>query len=841
MVELLAPAGTADAFKAAVEAGADAIYMAGKKFGARAYADNFGQDDLKEAVRFAHLHGTLVHVTVNTLVDDSEIPALLSYLQELYLAGVDAIIVQDLGVAALARQYVPNLPLHASTQLSTNSLEGARFLQEYGFSRVVLARETSLENIRYICQNTDIEIEVFVHGAICVCYSGQCLMSSLIGGRSGNRGRCAQPCRLPYTLINESKKPLLEANSAGEYLLSPRDMKTIELLPELIKAGVNSFKIEGRMKKPEYVAIVVNSYRKAIDAFYQNHLPPAEAEKELAQIFNRDFTTAYLLKKQGKLMISDRRPNNRGTLLGRVQKYDKKRGLAHLKLAEPLRCGDKIDFWVKVGGRVTTDIVNIFVDGKTVKEAPTGQVVAIKTPPVSEHDRAFKIQDSALNEKAEGFFHSREERRPCDITFFFTAKRNEQAILTATTEDGLTETVRSDYIVTAAKKTPTDEVLLQKQLARLGNTVYRLTRLECDIDTGIIVPTSVLNDLRRKCTDALDQKRLARFTRPSLEKRLFDLPDVLPEKNAKKKLMPLLNVFTTSLGQVRAALEGGADSITFGGDTYGHRAISLAEYEKACALCQNRGMPICLSTPRILRQEQLCYLEKLLKDTAYLPFDAIYVHNPSTFFQTELTLKELGKKLPLRGDFSLNVFNTPTIMALQKRGLSSLTLSPELNAGQIKHLSRYAKLPLEVIIHGQLELMVSEYCVLGSFLGHLDQGTCSAPCTKKHYFLRDRKGEMMPIATDPFCHMHILNSHELSLLSSDISLCKLGTQILRIDGRYIEENRLKKITSAYQALLNGGPADKNDKNILALEGKNFTRGHFFRGVLNPDGEKDGKN
>ncbi|MBQ2088305.1 MAG: U32 family peptidase, partial [Selenomonas sp.] len=262
MVELLAPAGSREALIAAVESGANAVYLAGSQFGARAYANNFDEDGLREAIHFAHLRDVLINVTVNTIVDDTEIPALKDYLRFLRDAGADALLVQDLGVARIAREIIPDMPLHASTQMTVHSLEGVLALQEMGFTRVVLSRELSLKEIKYICANSDVEIEVFMHGALCVCYSGQCLMSSMIGGRSGNRGRCAQPCRLPYTLVDEQGQDVL-GDKAGSYLLSPRDINTIDVIPDLIGAGVSSLKIEGRMKRPEYVATVVSTYRAA--------------------------------------------------------------------------------------------------------------------------------------------------------------------------------------------------------------------------------------------------------------------------------------------------------------------------------------------------------------------------------------------------------------------------------------------------------------------------------------------------------------------------------------------------------------------------------------------------
>ncbi|MBR0060702.1 MAG: U32 family peptidase, partial [Selenomonadaceae bacterium] len=283
MIELLAPAGSFEALRAAVEAGADAVYLAGEKFGARAYAENFEGEQLIKAVEFAHLRGVAVHVTVNTLIADEELDEFAEYLKFLRRANVDALLVQDLGAAALAKKFAPEIPLHASTQMTIHNSEGVKALAELGFTRAVLSRELTLEEIKKICRESPIETEIFIHGALCVCWSGQCLMSSLIGGRSGNRGRCAQPCRLPYELVDERGKNLL---NAGKYLLSPKDLNTLELLPKLIETGVTSLKIEGRMKRPEYVATVVKVYRDALDKKFST----PEDMRKLAQIFNRDFT-----------------------------------------------------------------------------------------------------------------------------------------------------------------------------------------------------------------------------------------------------------------------------------------------------------------------------------------------------------------------------------------------------------------------------------------------------------------------------------------------------------------------------------------------------------------------
>ena len=469
MIELLAPAGSIEALKAAVESGADAVYLSGQMFGARAYANNFDEQGLKEAIEFAHLRNVKIHVTVNTLVDNAEIPELVEYLRYLYEVGADAILVQDFGVAKIAHEIVPDLPMHASTQMTVNNLAGVLALQELGFSRVVLSREVTLKDIRHICRNCNVEIEVLAHGALCVCYSGQCLMSSMIGGRSGNRGRCAQPCRLPYSLVDKNGQNVLK--DAGQYLLSPRDMNTIELIPDLIEAGVASLKLEGRMKKPEYVAVVVNSYRQKIDAFYQKTDLVEDVQKNLSQIFNRDFTTAYLEKKQGKFMMSDKRPNNRGRLIGRVVRYDDKLRRAIIKLTEDIAIGDTIDFWVKVGGRVNTNISNIFVKNKEVTEATSGMEVSIPVPGrVHPHDRVFKVFDAKLMQKARAFFTTNAPVRRVALDIEAIAKQGQPFKLKAVDENGYSAESTSDFIVETALKRATDKQAIEKQMNRLGTT-----------------------------------------------------------------------------------------------------------------------------------------------------------------------------------------------------------------------------------------------------------------------------------------------------------------------------------------------------------------------------------
>lgn len=824
MIELLAPAGSMEALKAAVESGADAVYLSGKMFGARAYANNFDETGLKEAIEFAHLRNVKIHVTVNTLVDNAEVAELVEYLRYLYEAGADAVLVQDLGVAKIAREVVPDLPLHASTQMTVNNLTGVLALQELGFSRVVLAREVSLKDIRHICRNCNVEIEVFAHGALCVCYSGQCLMSSMIGGRSGNRGRCAQPCRLPYTLVDKNGQNVLK--DAGQYLLSPRDMNTIELIPDLIEAGVASLKLEGRMKKPEYVAVVVNSYRKKIDSYYERTDLAEDVQKNLSQIFNRDFTTAYLEKRQGKFMMSDKRPNNRGRLIGRVVRYDDKTRRAVIKLTEDVAVGDTIDFWVKVGGRVSTNVSAIFVKNREANEAVGGTEVAIPVPGrVHPHDRVFKVFDAKLMQKARTFFTGGAPVRRIGLNIRAVAKLGEPFRLAATDENGYSAEAVSDFIVETALKRAVDRQAVEKQMNRLGTTIYELRRLDCEIDDNVIVPMSVMNDTRRILVDKLMDLRLKAYDRTN--------PIVINDdwrkdfkQTDRKFTRPELVTAADTLAKVQTAVQNGADVVLFGGDSYRHEFITADMYRQAVQICQKAGCKIAFGTPRIMRDSEQAAFSKWLEHIHDLPIDAIYAHSLAQMY-----LIRNVSDVPIWADYSFNMYNDATISFLASYNVQGATVSPELNFQQIKTLAKASLLPLECIVHGNMELMVSEYCVLGSFLGNLDKGSCTKPCEKNRYWLCDRKNEKFPIVTDQFCHMHLLNAKELNMMAHLPEFETSGINRVRIDGRYMSDKKLAEIVKLYKEILIEG---RNHivlmpENIAKYE-KDITRGHYFRGV-----------
>lgn len=835
MVELLAPAGSKESFFAAVENGANAVYLAGKMFGARAYASNFDNDTLAEVIRYAHLRNIQVHVAVNTIIDDDEIPNLKSYLQFLYEAGADAVLLQDLGAAKLARNTVPHLPLHASTQMTVHNLSGVRALEELGFSRVVLSRELSLEEIRHICRQSAAEIECFVHGALCICYSGQCLMSSMIGGRSGNRGRCAQPCRLPYSLVDQYGNDVL-GETAGNFLLSPRDLNAIDLIPELMDAGVDSLKIEGRMKRPEYVATIVHTYRKAIDHYIDMNTAPIDDEDRdhLAQVFNRDFTTAYLESRQGRHMMSDRRPNNRGLLIGRVTAYARNTGTVTVKLSRKLSIGDQVDFWVKVGGRVSAEIASLYTDrGRTILTAKAGDTVSFEVKgKVHVNDRVFKVYDSALMETAKCSY-GENMRKKIPIWAVVHARIGKPLTLQVTDDEGNEAHAETGYIAVQAKNRPLTTAVLKNQLDRLGTTVFMMQELTSDIEDGLMMPVSELNNVRRKAIAALENKRIQRFQKQKIRMNQHDVPPVPHRISMKIPSVPppksaALMAAVDHLDALKAAVDAGADGVLYGGENYAGIHLGLEDYRRAWMYAKEHHVRIDFNTPRIVREVDHDEIVRLLEGFHENPPDALHIHHIGT---AHLAREYIS--VPLHADYSMISYNSLTAEFLRAYGFFEATISPELNGKQIVRLAKNSPIPLIVLVHGRLPLMISEYCVMGSFLGGVDSGACSRPCRREQYFLRDRKGIDFPVQTDQFCRMHILNSRTLSLLPYASQLLHTGISGIRIEGRGLPVTELRSIILAYKnAVRRPVPVKEEDERFLReQEGECITRGHYFRGVL----------
>ena len=809
IMELLAPAGTMENFMAALESGADAIYLGGKVFNARAHAANFGIDELREAVRLAHILDVSVYVTVNILIGDTELKDLEQYIKDLDSIGVDAIIVQDLAVAEIAKRVAPNIHLHGSTQMTAATLDAVRFYESLGFTRVVLARELSLKEIQHICKHCKAEIEVFVHGALCVCYSGQCLMSSFIGGRSGNRGACAQPCRLPYELLDSKGESVLPKHEA--YLLSPKDLNYSEHMNELVAAGVTSFKVEGRMKKVSYVRQVIGTYREILDeaSIHENQ------RKALASGFNRGFSTAYLEDTVGRQMMTVVAPNHQGKPIG--ESYTKK-GEVYLSLTEPIEQGSLVKI-LQSNGSVTyytvddewTCVSDTLYKGRPAEGLAVGQLYLASTP---------------KNTKSRGL---QEFTRKYDMSVYLSVSSNGETNyteLTAILDSGLSVIVTNEYVPAIANKVPTSLEKVTEQLGRLGNTLFRLSYVDIP-DGPYMWPASVLNALRRDAVTALETALITHHVESW--QALQVTGDVDYDFKAQHELSydtcPMISARVDEIEGVKAAIAGGAQKIVFGGDRLSRTPYALSIYDEVVRLCAQSDVICTFATPRVVKDDEVEAYKHTLEAIVQAHPDSISIHVP----QALLWLRELGYTGAIEADTGLNIFNTPTLHFWEQLHISCVNPSQELTLKQITELAKHSHVPIETMIHGYTEMMISEYCAIASFVGTGSKVNCPMPCVKESYSLKDRKGEIFPIRTDPYCRMHIMNSHEMDMRAYVPMLLQKGISILRVDGRHMKPSYVKDIVSQYVGIATGtmeAPPKKIDS-----QGESITRGHYFRGIL----------
>ena len=523
-VELLAPAGSYEAFIAAVENGANAVYLGGKLFNARANASNFDLDELKRIVEYAHLRDVRIHLTLNTLLDDGEIEQALQFAYDIYEIGVDAVIVQDVGLAKVLHEYIPDLELHASTQLSTHNLEGVQELAKIGFKRVVLARELSIEEIKYICDNTNVEIEIFSHGAQCICYSGECLMSSMIGDRSGNRGKCAQPCRLPYELIKEDTKGNKSSCGKG-YLLSPKDLSTLEILKDL--PNVSCLKIEGRMKSPEYVATVVSLYRYYLDNL-ESH-PTFKDKQELMQIFNRGgFSKAFLMGKVGKDTMCYEKPKNWGLFIGKVTNYDGKRVISISNEGDiELIVGDGIEVW---NGQNESPSCII----SELKKIKNGYQIGRIHGNISIGDKVYRTSSKVLNQKAkESFSRGFVKHKKVSAKFIMHEKEPIKLIIND-------YKYVSDIVADQAIKAPITKEKIDEQLLKTGNTPFEFSNIEYDINESLFLPVSKINEIRRNACLSYENYLIENMSNHVIRREL-EKPSSFKDCSSSKKVSVFFN------------------------------------------------------------------------------------------------------------------------------------------------------------------------------------------------------------------------------------------------------------------------------------------------------------
>lgn len=658
--ELLAPAGNMKCLIAAIQAGCDAVYLSGKLYGARSFAGNFSNEELIVAIKYAHSYCVKIYVTVNTIIYESEVKNFIKYIDFLHNNGVDAIIIQDIGMFDLIRKLYPNLEIHISTQMHVHNLEGTKLVEEMGAKRVVLARETPIELVKSIKENTNIQLEIFVHGALCISYSGQCFMSSLIGGRSGNRGTCAQCCRQPYDLYENDKKI-----SKNKYLLSTRDLNVIEKIGKLIDIGIDSFKIEGRMKRPEYVYLIVSLYRKAIDNYINyGKIDINEHDlKEMKKMFNRQFTKGFLFNAENDKFINDFRPNHQGIEIGKVIKIEKNRII--FKLNDDLSVQDGIRFIGKEDIGLT--IQSMYKGKNKVLEAHKGDFVTIYNDCLpSINDIVVKTTDynqiKSINKK----INDNLRKEIIDIKII-AHKNKKLSIIISDTHNNIVEQY-SDYIIQESINNPTTKESIYKQLSKIGNTIFCINKIDIESDENIFIPIKIINDLRRCSLDKLINERLK--TRKVIYGK-YDI--VIPNFDYENKK----SIYITNIKDIKKYKDKYDEIIV-------DKDIDIVNFDD-----------IRIKLPRV--QEKVKELDG------------------------NLLVGELGSiykycnKNNIATDFSLNVTNSYSVALLHSLGINKVTLSNEMNDQQILKLiteyhKRYNKHPnLEIIISDIPETMILKY------------------------------------------------------------------------------------------------------------------------------------
>ena len=655
-VELLSPAGNMESLKAAILAGCDAVYLGGKLFGARAFSNNFNDKELIEAINYAHIYGVKVYVTVNTLIYEREVDNFMKYVDFLYRNNVDALIIQDIGMMDLIRKTYPTLELHASTQMHIHNLEGVKLVEKLGLKRAVLARETDIDTIKYIKDNTKIELEIFIHGALCISYSGQCLMSSLIGNRSGNRGSCAGSCRQKYNLVSNGHKV-----NDDEYLLSAKDLCSLEYINELIEIGVDSLKIEGRMKSPEYVYMVTKIYREAIDSYYKTGKITIDQNKlrQLKIIFNREYTKGFLFKANNNEITNAYRPNHLGVEVGKVIDYQK--GFVNIKLTDNLSINDGIRFLDNDYGFIVT---NMFKNKKKITTSSKGEIISIPCKEkVLPNTKVIKTADYHLNKEITNII--KQNNRKVMIKGTLTAKVNDPIILEIS--DGENNVVVNGNMVAKAINQPLTKERIKEQVSKLGHTIYQFENLDVISDDSIFIPIKELNDLKNEAIRSLNEKRLYKYEYKK-EKYTITLPDFPQEKN--------YNYYLSTIKQYNKVKNKVIHHIYLDDDLYDK-----------------------INDPR-----KVLKLERVI--------------NKHEKYNQPLLVGELGsinKYNEVYSDWSLNVTNSYSVALLHSLGVKQVCLSYELTDTQIEQLitayhERYHKHPnLELIIYGKEEAMISKF------------------------------------------------------------------------------------------------------------------------------------
>jgi putative protease len=771
--ELLAPAGDRDCVRAAVANGADAVYFGLKRHNARIRAANFDGLDLAATMAYLHRYGVKGYVALNTLIFPSELADVETNVRELSDAGVDAVIVQDLGLTRLIRAVAPELEIHGSTQMSITSEEGVRLAAELGCSRVILARELSLEEIRQVRSESTIPIEVFVHGALCVAYSGQCLTSEALGGRSANRGECAQACRMPYQIVCDGQDVDL---GATQYLLSPQDLAAYDLIPELIRAGVASLKIEGRLKSPEYVANIARHYRRTIDEAWAGRpveFTPRDVE-DMEMSFSRGFSHGFLDGNNHKLLVRGDYAKKRGVTLGEIESVG--RSGVRLKAATTVKPGDGLVFdgdeetgAPEQGGRVYEVEAVAGRAGVVELRFGRGDIDLTRLHP---GQRAWKTDDPELTSRLRRSFEATPTGR-VGLDLRVRAAVGEPIRVEARATTGSVAEVVGEAPLAPAVSRPADETLLRDQLGRLGGTPYRLDALVVAIEGGPMVPKSVLNQVRRDLVTRLDALAEAPSPRPTAPEPV--LPVLLEPLRIEAERQraagvegepPRLAALVRRTDQIAAAASAGASAIYAD-----YQDVRL--YKEAVEEARRVGLPIHVASPRIEKPAERNLFKALEKSGA----DGLLVRNAGGL----VFCAERG--VPFVADFSLNAANPLTVALLRERGASLVTASYDLNAGQLFDLvDATPAAGLEIVIHQQIPMFHMEHCVYCAFLSPgTDHTNCGRPCDHHDVKLRDRVGKEHPLKADVGCRNTLFNATPQTAAEFLPRLIARGVRNLRVE------------------------------------------------------------
>lgn len=813
-VELLAPVGDWNCLKAAVQNGADAVYFGVEQFNARMYAANFNVEDMKQVIDYCKLRNVKTNLTLNTLLENCEFDNAVDLAKEAYKAGVDAIIVQDLGLAKYLIDNIPGLPIHASTQMTVHNLQGVLKLEKLGFDRVVLSRELSCEEIEYICKNCKVEIETFIHGALCICYSGQCLFSSVVGGRSGNRGKCAGPCRLPYELISENAETHERKSIDKGYLLSTKDLCGIAYLPRLIQAGVKCFKIEGRMKSPEYVATVTRIYRKYIDMVLNNDdfIIDEKDINDLMQVFNRGgFSDGHLDSKHNRNLIFPEKPSNMGIYLGTIKKYNSNKGHITLQLEEDLELGDSISVSNEASKYLVSELMIKNVNQKKVS-ANTEVTIGRMKGNIKVGDKVYRISSKALSDFAKASYDNCENKKiPLNCTV--TIKKNTPISMEISTNKNTcyNELYSSIYVKEIsnmipidALKTPISVERVVKQISKTTNTPFSFENITVLLDDGLYVPSiSTLNELRRTALEKVEQEILSRAKRT-----LLDL-----SKKSKESITYTPNVKNPEISVLFRQLDLDFDYTKLDKEKITNIYVSLElfiskKYSKIISYFSD-NYNLYIYVPSIIKTNY--------KNIALSTIEqAVIIYNIKGFIVSNIgdfeLLKKYSKDYEFIGNYTLNVFNNNTMEEYRKLGLSRITLSRELNQELIKEMLANANINTEMIVYGNLPLMASSYC----FLGETNKcyPDCGTNCKKNNkYYLKDRLGFNFRVVPNSIETVTLIcNSKTLSVSTKDLPVNFVRLDILNESINEINE----AVDKAY--------------NREKLEGLQYTNGNLYREV-----------